>query len=120
MTHMGETLPFFGWRLDQRARAFADHTPEVTPSELVRRNIWITTAGAFSDQPLRCALDALGEDNVMYSVDYPFESMTEAAGWLDPAELDAKVRAKIEHQNAQALVNLHRSSTSQTVATGII
>jgi hypothetical protein len=46
--------------------------------------------------------------------------MTEAAGWLDAAELDAKVRAKIEHQNAQALVNLHRSSTSQTVATGII
>jgi hypothetical protein len=91
MTHMGETLPFFGWRLDQRARAFADHAPEVTPSELVRRNIRIATAGAFSDQPVRCALDAVGEDNV-----------------------------KIEHQNAQALVNLHRSSTSLTVATGII
>ena len=63
---MGETLPFFLWRLDQRAAAFADHAPEVTPSQLVRRNIRITTAGAFSDR-LRCAVDALGEDNVMYS-----------------------------------------------------
>jgi 2,3-dihydroxybenzoate decarboxylase len=104
--HMGETLPFFLWRLDQRAGAFADHAPELTPSELVRRNIRITTAGAFSDEPLRCALDALGEDNVMYSIDYPFESMTEAAEWLDAAELDAHVRAKIERENAQALLKL--------------
>jgi 2,3-dihydroxybenzoate decarboxylase len=106
--HMGETLPFFLWRLDQRAGAFADHAPELTPSQLVRRNIRITTAGAFSDDPLRCALDALGEDNVMYSVDYPFESMTEAAGWLDASSLDARVRAKIERENAQALLKLHQ------------
>jgi 2,3-dihydroxybenzoate decarboxylase len=103
---MGETLPFFLWRLDQRAGAFADHASEATPSQLVRSNIRITTAGAFSDEPLRCALDAVGEDNVMYSVDYPFESMTEAAEWLDAAKLDPQVRAKIEHQNARALLKL--------------
>jgi 2,3-dihydroxybenzoate decarboxylase len=106
--HMGETLPFFLWRLDQRASAFADHASEMTPSGLVRRNIRVTTAGAFSDEPLRCALDALGEDNVMYSVDYPFESMTEAAEWLDTAKVDAQVRAKIEGGNAQALLKLNR------------
>jgi 2,3-dihydroxybenzoate decarboxylase len=106
--HMGETLPFFLWRLDQRAGAFADHAPQVKPSELVRRNIRVTTAGSFSDEPLRCALDALGEDNVMYSVDYPFESMTEASGWLDAAGLDARVRAKIEYRNAHALLKLNQ------------
>jgi 2,3-dihydroxybenzoate decarboxylase len=106
--HMGETLPFFLWRLDQRAGAFADHAAEMTPSQLIRRNIRITTAGSFSDEPLRCALDALGEDSVMYSVDYPFESMTEAAGWLDAANLDPQVRAKIEHQNAEALLKLRQ------------
>lgn len=106
--HMGETLPFFLWRLDQRAGAFADHAPGLTPSQLVRRNIRITTAGAFSDEPLHCALDALGEDNVMYSIDYPFESMTEAAEWLDASKLDAHVRAKIEHENAQALLKLNQ------------
>jgi 2,3-dihydroxybenzoate decarboxylase len=106
--HMGETLPFFLWRLDQRAGAFADHAPDLTPSALVRRNIQITTAGAFSDDPLRCALDALGQDSVMFSVDYPFESMTEAATWLDAAKLDPHVRAKIEHENAQALLRLNQ------------
>jgi 2,3-dihydroxybenzoate decarboxylase len=106
--HMGEALPFFLWRLDQRAGAFAGHAPEAKPSELVRSNIRITTAGAFSDDPLLCALGALGEDNVMYSVDYPFESMAEAAGWLDAAKLDAHVRAKIERENAQALLKLNQ------------
>ncbi|HTU05376.1 MAG TPA: hypothetical protein VMG13_07450, partial [Trebonia sp.] len=45
-------------------------------------------AGAFSDDPLRCALDALGEDNVTCSVDYLFESMTEATQWLDASKLN--------------------------------
>ena len=44
----------------------------------------------------------------MYSVDYPFESMNEAAGWLDASKLDAHVRAKIEHENAQALLKLNQ------------
>jgi 2,3-dihydroxybenzoate decarboxylase len=104
--HMGETLPFFLWRLDQRAGAFADHTPEQTPAALVRRNIRITTAGSFSDEPLRCALDALGEDNVMYSIDYPFESMTEAAEWFDASNLDEGVREKVERENATNLLKL--------------
>ncbi len=45
----------------------------------------------------------------MYSVDYPFESMTEAAEWLDAAKLDAQVRAKIERENAQALLKLNQT-----------
>jgi len=106
--HMGETVPYFLWRLDQRAAAFADHAAAMKPSQLVRRNIAITTAGAFSDDPLRCALDALGEDSVMYSIDYPFESMAEGAQWLDAATLDTKVRAKIERENAQALLKLNQ------------
>lgn len=114
--HMGETLPFFLWRLDQRAGAFADHAPEMTPSQLVRRNIRVTTAGSFSDEPLRCALDALGEDNVMYSVDYPFESMTEAADWLDASKLDAHVRAKVEHENAHALLKLKQPGAAAPAA----
>jgi predicted TIM-barrel fold metal-dependent hydrolase len=42
----------------------------------------------------------------MYSVDYPFESMAEAAGWLDASKVGPQVRAKIERENAQALLKL--------------
>jgi 2,3-dihydroxybenzoate decarboxylase len=103
---MEKIAPFFPWRLDQRARAFADRSPEVAPSELGRRNTRITTAGSLSDEPLYCALDEPGEDNVMYSVDYPFESITETTEWLDTSKLDPQARAKIEHENAQALLKL--------------
>ena len=33
--------------------------------------------------------------------------MTEAAEWLDASKLDANVRAKIEHENAQMLLKLN-------------
>ena len=52
----------------------------------------------------------------MYSIDYPFESMTEAAEWLDASKLDAHVRAKIEHENAQALLKLNHPATCSSAA----
>ena len=104
--HLGETLPFFLWRLDQRARAFTDWGDRPLPSELIKRNIRVTTSGTFSDDPLSCAISALGEDNVMYSVDDPFESMTEAASWFDAAPLSDTVRVKVAQQNARHLLGL--------------
>ena len=104
--HLGETLPFFLWRLDQRARAFTDRGDHLLPSAQIKRNIHITTSGNFSDDPLSCAISALGEDNVMYAVDYPFESMTEAAGWFDAAPLSDAVRVKVAQENARHLIGL--------------
>jgi predicted TIM-barrel fold metal-dependent hydrolase len=54
----------------------------------------------------RAAPWTLGAGNVTYSVDYPSESMTDAAEWLDASKLDAHVRAKIEPENARASLKL--------------
>jgi 2,3-dihydroxybenzoate decarboxylase len=104
--HAGETLPYVLWRLDQRASAFTDRGDRLLPSEQIRRNLFVTTSGSFSNEPLLCAISALGEDNVMYSVDYPFESMTEAAEWFDVAPLNDAVRAKVARDNACHLLGL--------------
>jgi 2,3-dihydroxybenzoate decarboxylase len=105
--HLGETLPFFLWRLDQRARAFTDLLGgQLLPSQQITRNIHITTSGSFSDDPLSCVISAMGEDNVLYSVDYPFESMTEAATWFHTAPLSDTARAKVAQQNARHLLRL--------------
>ena len=103
--HMGETLPYLLWRLDARAGAFGGEV-KTKPSELIRRNVAITTAGMFSDLPLNCALQALGEDMVMYSVDHPFESMTAANEWFEKAPLSAEVREKVSWRNAARLLKL--------------
>ena len=103
--HMGETLPYLLWRLDKRAQAFSEGEA-VKPSEIFRRNIAITTAGAFSDEPLDCAIKALGDDSIMFSVDHPFEDMHEASAWLDAAPLSEQQREKISSENARRILRL--------------
>jgi len=46
---------------------------------------------------------AVGADRVLYSVDYPFEDMAEAASWFDQAAISEPDRLKIARSNAQAL-----------------
>lgn len=105
--HMGETLPFMLWRLDRRAEAFStDATQRIKPSALVRRNIAITTAGMCSDAALRCAIDSMGLENVMFSVDHPFESMEASSAWLNAAPLPQAARDDLSWRNAQKLLRL--------------
>jgi 2,3-dihydroxybenzoate decarboxylase len=105
--HMGEALPYLLWRLDRRAQAFkAGDTPPLRPSDLVRRNIAITTAGVCSDPALICALDSVGTDNVMFSVDHPFESMEESSAWFNEAPISNAQREALSWRNAQRILKL--------------
>ena len=106
--HMGETLPYQLWRFDSRWAICnrQDMTIKHAPSTYFKRNIWCTTAGVCSDEPLRCALDALGPDRVMFSVDYPFERPSEAGDWIESAPISSRERDQICHGNAQALLGI--------------
>ena len=103
--HMGETLPFLLWRIDRRTKAFATG-PALTPSDIFKENIVITTSGVFADPPLLCALAEIGDDRILYSVDHPFEIMQEAADWFSNAPISAETREKISWQNAAQLMGL--------------
>jgi 2,3-dihydroxybenzoate decarboxylase len=107
--HMGETLPYMLWRLDSRwklgAAAF-EAKLKMLPSEYLKRNLAITTSGVFSNEPFLCALSALGEEKVMFAVDYPYESSEEAAQWLDKAPVSRTVHAKVAYGNARRLLKL--------------
>ena len=75
--HMGETLPYLLWRFDSRAKLYGVKLAKA-PSEYIKDNIVVTVSGMYAAEPLRCALDALGRDKVMFAADYPFESAEEA------------------------------------------
>jgi 2,3-dihydroxybenzoate decarboxylase len=102
--HMGETLPYLLWRLDARAKAFGGE--DIKPAEILRRNVAITTAGMFSNEPLNCAVQSMGEDSVIFSVDHPFESMAAAASWFDKAPVSEQVREKISSGTAARILKL--------------
>ena len=75
--HLGETLPYLLWRLDSRAKLYGVKLKK-EPSQYIRDNIAVTLSGMYSAEPLNCALAALGPSRVMFSADYPFESIKEA------------------------------------------
>ena len=106
--HMGETLPYQFWRFDSRwvISNRGDKTLERPPSHYICRNVKITTSGVFSVPPLICAIEALGEDNVMFSIDYPFEQTNLASEFIQSAPLSDALRAKICHANAERILRL--------------
>jgi len=103
--HLGETLPFLLWRFDSRAKLYGVKLAR-RPSDYIRDNIVVTTSGMFSAEPLDCTIAALGADRVMFSADYPFESIDEASTFMDTVPLDERVRADICFNNAARILRL--------------
>ncbi len=106
--HMGETLPFLLWRLDSRREFDLGEklAPDALPSAIIKRNIAITTSGVCDAGALLAAIQALGDDNVMFSVDYPYEDPQVAADFIESAPIGEDVRAKVCYGNAERLLHL--------------
>lgn len=105
--HMGEYLPFQLARFDSMAEKV--RLPrEITklPSEYVRQHIMITTSGVCSPAALTGAVHAIGIDNVMFAIDYPYEETGPAVKFLHELALAPADKAKIAHQNAERLLGL--------------
>ncbi|MGP0093212.1 MAG: amidohydrolase family protein [Xanthobacteraceae bacterium] len=105
--HLGETLPFLLWRFDSRAKLYGVKLAR-QPSDYIRDNIRVTLSGMFSAEPLNCTISALGHEHVMFSADYPFESIAEAAEFMDHVPLAASVRADICFNNAEKLLRFSK------------
>lgn len=103
--HMGENLPFslaradamIGPALGTSARGIAD---------TVLTHVTVSTCGYHTDGPLRCALTVFGPDRVMFSADHPFSDSRGATEYLRSAPVDAEVREKIAHANAERLLGV--------------
>ncbi len=106
--HGGETLPYLAWRLDSRTKFLSFESMKLSnlPSSYLRENISVTTSGLFSTPALRCAIESIGEDRVLFSVDYPFESSKEAGDWFDGLDLPPATLTKIATENARRLLRL--------------
>jgi 5-carboxyvanillate decarboxylase len=108
--HMGEALPFWMWRLDHMyTRRIGDgrlKANALKPSEYFRRNFAVTTSGFEAEDVLALTISHAGIENVMWAIDYPYESSRDAAAFLDRARLDPTSRAAILHRNAERLFHI--------------
>lgn len=72
--HLGEGIPFWLWRIDNRWQKDRHTAPKKRPSEYFRNNFLVTTSGMFDEAALLCVHRTIGADNILFAVDYPFES----------------------------------------------
>jgi predicted TIM-barrel fold metal-dependent hydrolase len=105
--HMGEGLPFALARSSSVLSNAAPHLRQPV-ADYFKSNIHLTTSGYFTLPPLRCALDVVGIDRLMFSVDYPFSPNTRGRALLDltPQLLSADDLASLSHGNADRLLHL--------------
>jgi 2,3-dihydroxybenzoate decarboxylase len=107
--HMGENLPFTLYRTDARiAWSPLGYPAKKNFREYFQTNVFITTAGNFRTQTLIDCLLEVGADRILFSTDYPFEDVKEAAEWFDATPISEGDRRKIGRTNALRLFRLER------------
>jgi predicted TIM-barrel fold metal-dependent hydrolase len=107
--HLGEGIPAYLWRIDNRNNWMKmPHTYAAKKSiaDYVRNNFVVTTSGNFSTSALNQSIAEIGIERVLWSADYPFEDISDAAEWFDALALSEEDRRKIGRANAQKLFKL--------------
>lgn len=61
----------------------------------------------FSHQALTDAIQTIAIDNVMFAIDYPFESTEQAAEFIRTAPLAPDDKARMAHANAERILRLN-------------
>jgi predicted TIM-barrel fold metal-dependent hydrolase len=69
-------------------------------------NLVVTCSGNFSDAAFRCTVMALGVDNMLFSVEWPYESNVAAVEFLKRQPLGQHEMEKITHRNAERILGL--------------
>ena len=104
--HMGEGLPFWYWRVGEDLDRIAKERLHKPVQRYFHDNLWITTSAFFSDELLALALATMGEDRIMFSVDYPMASARAGADWIRAVDLPRATKEKIAHRNARKLLGI--------------
>ncbi len=107
--HMGEGVHFWLWRIDfMNARAQTAGAPklELKPSDYFKRNFVITTSGQESHLALDFSIKALGAENVLWAIDYPYQPSAPAVAFMDSAPLSPADKALVYHRNAERVFHI--------------
>jgi uncharacterized protein len=103
--HMGEMIPFMLARIDDWLTPMAKQLQR-SVSEYVVHHFHLTTSGFFTDPPLLLAMQVMGADRIIFSVDYPFSANEQGRAFLDHAAISPAEKEQISHLNAERLLRL--------------
>jgi predicted TIM-barrel fold metal-dependent hydrolase len=102
--HLGETLPFLVWRVDQALARPGAKT--LSFRDAFCHHFYITTSGNFSNPALLCCVMEMGIDRILFAVDWPFVANKPAVDWVATMPLSDEDKVKILSGNATRLFRL--------------
>jgi uncharacterized protein len=103
--HMGEGLPFFFRRLDIIPQATTKLQRPI--SAYLKENVYYTFSGMnFQPTFLDLLLEMGGFDRIMFSADYPYQSMKWARAFLDQIPANPADIERVAHGNAERVLGL--------------
>jgi len=103
--HLGETLPFLVWRIDQSlARPGSART--LSFRDVFCNHFYLTTSGNFSNPALLCCVQEMGVDRIMFAVDWPFVPNPLGTQWMETAPLCDEDKVKILSGNAKRVLRM--------------
>ena len=107
--HFGEGLPFYLWRIDNHSKWMQEphkFAAKRSVGDYLRAKLHVTTSGHLNSPALLHAISELGSDRIMFSADYPFEDVLEAARGSMLLGSAKPTRRVIGRANAMRLLKL--------------
>lgn len=103
--HLGESLPSSINQAAAALQVMTQHLQQPVP-DYFHRHFWVTTSGYFTTAMCRSAVDTVGIDRMLFSIEYPFSSTERGRAFLEGLDLSEDALAKLTHENADALLGL--------------
>jgi predicted TIM-barrel fold metal-dependent hydrolase len=102
--HLGETLPFLMWRIDQALKRPGQKS--ISFRDAFCSHFHLTTSGNFSNPALLCCIQEMGVDRILFAIDYPFVANPPGVQWMETAPICDEDKAKILSGNAKRLLRM--------------
>ena len=110
--HFGEMLPFMLGRIEELSPGWGKF--ERSFKKIWDENIWITTSGVWSLDPMATILRNTKIERILYSVDYPFARNERGLEWIQELEASGMVMTEqleaIAYKNAEKLLGVKVAS----------
>jgi predicted TIM-barrel fold metal-dependent hydrolase len=103
--HWGEMVPFYLQRMDDTIPREATRLSR-SITETYKRHVYVTPSGMLNLPHFEFVHKVLGVDRILYSVDYPYLTLTGAREFLESFPISQRDKEKIAHGNAEALLGL--------------
>jgi 2,3-dihydroxybenzoate decarboxylase len=111
--HGGEAIPYWLYRIDfmHKAGVASQRYERLKPLKkgmvaCLRENVLATTSGLPFPPAIKLMLDVMGEDRVMYAMDYPYEYVADEVRAHDLLDIPDTTKKKLMQSNAERVFAL--------------